>query len=102
MHAAQKEIARSPGFEPDFDALFDLAAVKNVAILAETIRTVAESTVFAPRIRRAFVTSGPAVYGLMRMLGGYLGNRGGEIEMFQDRAAAERWLDRLPPPQGRT
>jgi hypothetical protein len=94
MHAAQREIARSPGFEPGFDALFDLAAVSSVQISAGKVRVVAEDTVFAPHIRRAFVTSNEAAYGLMRMLGAFLDERGGEIEMFHDRAAAELWLDR--------
>jgi len=95
MHAAQREIARSPGFEPGFDVLFDLAAVLNVEVSADKVRTVSQETVFAPQVRRAFVTNNPALYGLMRMLGSLLGDRGGEIEMFKDRATAERWLDRL-------
>ena len=94
MLAAQGEIARSPGFDPGFDALFDLAAVSSVQMSAVKVRIVSDNTVFAPGIRRAFVTSNDAAYGLMRMLGALLDERGGEIEMFQDRAAAARWLDR--------
>ena len=94
MHAAQKEISRGPGFEPGFDALFDLMAVSSVQISAEKVKVVAHDTVFGPTVRRAFVTTDPVVFGMMRMLGAYLGDRSGEVEMFQDRAAAERWLDR--------
>jgi len=95
MLTAQREIAQSPGFEPGFDALFDLAAVSSVkTISAAEIRAVAHNTVFGPRVRRAFVTRNTTVYGMMRMLDAYLGDRGGEVGMFEDRATAERWLDR--------
>jgi hypothetical protein len=96
MRAAQIEIAESPGFEPGFDALFDLSAVSEVQMSAESVKEVAAKTIFAHNVRRAFVTRQSVAFGMMRMLGAYLGDRGGEVEMFQDRVAAERWLDRHP------
>ena len=94
MQAARTEIAHSPGFEPDFDALFDLADVSGVEMAVENVRAVAENSAFAPVIRRAFVITNKVAFGMMRMLVAYLGERSGEVEMFDTRAAAERWLDR--------
>jgi hypothetical protein len=94
MLAAQRKVAQNPGFERGFDALFDLGAVSKMEISAEDVRIVADNAVFGPYSRRAFVTSEPAMLVLIRMLEGFLGDRGGKIEWFSDRAAADRWLDR--------
>ncbi len=94
MLASQEEIAKGPGFEPGFDALFDLLAVSSVGISADKVKVVAHNTVFGSRVRLAFVTRDPVAFGMMRMLGAYLGDQGGEVEMFKERADAERWLDR--------
>jgi len=94
MQAAQEEIVRSAGFERDFDALFDLTGVSAVEMSTKNVRTVADNSAFAASIRRAFVMTNQVAFGMMRMLVAYLGESSGEVEMFEDRDAAERWLDR--------
>lgn len=94
IEEAQKEIARNEGFEASFDALFDLAGLSNVEISANSAARIVSQTLLGPRVRRAFVTNSPLAFGMARRFGSLLGDRGGEIEMFEDRATAERWLNR--------
>ena len=93
INALQREVAGSPGFDPDFDLLFDFTAVSEVRVSAVQIRAIADGAVFGARSRRAFVTTNPTAYGVTRMYDAFLGDRSTGVEIFPDRAAAERWLD---------
>jgi hypothetical protein len=90
----QREVAGSPGFDPDFDVLFDFTSISAVQISAAQINAIADQTPFGAQTRRAYVTENPVAYGLSRMFDAFLGDRSTGVEIFADRAAAELWLDR--------
>ena len=91
--AAQARLAADPQFEPTFAQLFDLTETREANISAEEIRTMSEGTAFTVGARRALVVKEKHVLGLTRMFQIITDSRGGDIEIFADRAAAERWLD---------
>ena len=91
--ALQREVAESPGFDLDFDLLFDFTAVTEVQVSADQIRVIADQTPFGAKTRRAYVTKNPAAYGLSRMFDIFLHDRSTGVEIFPDRVSAERWLD---------
>lgn len=90
----QPHLAADPDFEPSFSQLFDLTGVRTAEIDALHIRSMAETTVFDRGARRALVVGKPVLFGLARMFQILAEGRGGEIEIFTDRAEAEAWLDR--------
>lgn len=90
----QREVAGSLGFSPDFDLLFDFTSVSAVRVSAAQVKVIADQTPFGAQTRRAYVTKNPLAYGLSRMFDAFLGARSEGVEIFPDRAAAERWLDR--------
>lgn len=90
--ALQREVAGSPGFDLDFDLLFDFTAISAVQVSADQIKVIADQTPFGAKTRRAYVTKNPAAYGLSRMFDAFLGDRSTGVQIFPDRAAAERWL----------
>src|SRR5260370_38552009 len=54
----QRQLAAHPGFDPRFSQLLDMTQVTKLEIEADVVRKLAESTVFDPGARRAFV-AGP-------------------------------------------
>ena len=93
MLAAQARLIGDPQFAPTFSQLFDLTATDEANVSGDEIRAMAENTAFTRGARRAYVVREKHVLGLTRMFQILTDARGGDIEIFTDRAAAERWLD---------
>jgi hypothetical protein len=94
----QRQLAAHPDFDPRFSQLLDMTQVIKLEIDADVVRKLAESTVFDPAARRAFVADSDAVYGFSRMFEILLETTGaGGIKVFRSREEALRWLEQDLP-----
>ena len=84
-------IRNDPGFEPSFQQLCDLREVTAITATVDTLRDIAQSHIFAPGTRRAFVVARDVDYGMSRLFQAYA-VEGAVIEVFRDMEAAEAWL----------
>jgi len=89
-------MADDPAFRPTFRQVCDLRDVVEIDVSAAAIRDLAQSSIFAAGVQRAFVAPQDALYGLARMLQAFVELEGTEIGVFRSMAEAEEWL-RLPP-----
>ena len=94
----QRQLAAHPDFDPRFSQLLDMTQVTKLEIEADVVRKLAESTVFDPAARRAFVAGSDAVYGFSRMFEILLETTGASgIKVFRSREEALRWLEQEFP-----
>jgi hypothetical protein len=92
--ALQRLIIEDPDFDPGFSQLLDLTAVTKVDVDAEVIRTLAQTSVFSPGARRAFVADNPVMFGFARMFEMLHETRGGAgVRVFRSRDEALHWLE---------
>ena len=90
----QRQLAAHPDFDPSYSQLLDMTQVTRLEIEADVVRRLAESTVFDPSARRAFVANSDAVYGFSRMFEILLESMGaGSIKVFRSRDEALKWLE---------
>ena len=93
MLAHQARLRTEPDFLPDFNQLIDTSEVTEVPLSAQTVRQVAQHSVFAPESKRAFVVTKDVLYGLGRMFELCQSLKGGStVRVFRDRAVALAWL----------
>ena len=74
-----------------------MSDVTEVLVGADTIQATARDQFFSPGVRRAFVTSSDAVFGMARMFATISESAGQTIEVFRDMNAAEKWLNSWSP-----
>ena len=94
-------IRADAGFDPAYSFLVDLSRVSVVSLQGETVRRLASDRISVRGIRRAIVlppegpagTPAPVPYGLGRMYQLAAETQGEDVQVFVDRADAERWLD---------
>ena len=100
--AHQESLASDPGFHPEFNQVLDCTRVEKLVLNTEELRSLAKKNFFAPNARRALLVKGSLLYGLGRMLATFRDLAGGkeEMQIFQDREAAMKWLtDRSESPK---
>lgn len=85
-------IRTDPAFDPSFRQLCDLRAVTKITTSVETLRFLAQTSIFQPGVRRAFVVGREVDFGLARLFQTYSEGEGGTVEVFRDISEAETWL----------
>lgn len=86
----EEHIHHDPDFEPEFSQLVDCRQVTEAKLTADFMRSVALVNIFSPKARRAFVTKGNFVYGLLRMY--QILKADAHIAVFRDMDEARHWL----------
>ena len=85
-------LAADPEFDPAYKQLCDLHKVAQIAASSETLRELANASIFDKGTRRAIVVANDLDYGLARMFQTYCDLAGVAIEIFREREAAVAWL----------
>jgi hypothetical protein len=89
-------IRSDPAFDPTFRQLCDLRAVTRITTSVETLRALAQTRIFQPGARRAFVVGREVDFGLARLFQAYSEVEGGTVEVFRNMLDAETWLGLRP------
>ena len=87
-----RSLRTDPQFDPHFRQLADMSGVTALLVSAKAIEETARDQYFEPGVRRAFVASDDAAFGLARMFALHAEGLGQTIHVFRDRATAEAWL----------
>ena len=87
-----KSLRTDPRFDPHYRQLVDMSGVTAILVSTKVIEETAHDQYFAPGVRRAFVASDDAAFGMARMFALHAEGLGQTIQVFRDRAAAEAWL----------
>ena len=91
-----ERIRSDPAFDPSFRQLCDLREVTKITTTAEALRFLAQSRVFSPGSRRAFVVGRAVDLGLARMFQAYSEVAGQTVEVFREMDEAKVWLGLEP------
>jgi hypothetical protein len=91
-----ERIRSDPAFDPSFRQLCDLREVTKITTTAEALRALAQSHVFSPASRRAFVVGRAVDFGLARMYQAYSEVEGQTVEVFREMDEAKVWLGLNP------
>lgn len=85
-------IREDPAFDPAFRQLCDLRNVTKITTSVETLRYLAQSRIFSPGAKRAFVVGREVDFGLARLFQAYSESEGQIVEVFRNLSEAEAWL----------
>ncbi len=96
LHELYERIRSDPAFDPSFRQLCDLREVTQITTTAEALRSLAQSHVFSPGSRRAFVVGRAVDFGLARMYQAYSEVEGQTVEVFREMDEAKVWLGLEP------
>ena len=89
----QRLLLEDPDFDPSFSQLLDLTQVTKVDMDAETVRTLARTSVFSSDARRALVANSAVLFGFARMFELLREPVGGApVQVFRSREEALHWL----------
>jgi hypothetical protein len=91
--AHQQRLLHDPDFASNFSELLDFTHVKRLDMSTENVSELAQTNVFSPDSRRAFLVSSDAAYGFARAFES-LRERMGEhgIRVFRNLEDALRWV----------
>jgi hypothetical protein len=89
--AYQQRLRQDPAFSADFNQLFDYRTVSAEQLRTTDIQGLAETDVFSPGSRRAFVVSEDVTFGLARMFEMFRDSNE-RIVVFRNINEARRWL----------
>lgn len=92
LRALYVRIRADPAFDPSFPEVCDLRSVTRITTSVETFRFLAQSRIFLPGARRAFVVGREVDFGLARLFQAYSEAEGGTVEVFRNMPDAEAWL----------
>jgi hypothetical protein len=97
---AREQLRGDPGFDREFDQLFDARDVEDIALSKEGMARLADTSILAPAVRRAFVAATTLQYGMARMFTSVSEQRQHVTQVFRRLDEAESWLARPNPPAG--
>lgn len=96
LHACLLELWRHSDYVYDGPELYDFRAAVAEGLTAEGIQAIGvlNSREFEgrPDFRSAIVVGAPLQFGFARMFGAYIGDRSGNVSVFEDVPAAVLWL----------
>lgn len=88
----REHILRDPAFDPSYDQLFDASNVEDIALSKESMARLADTSILAPAVRRAFVAMTTLQYGMARMFTTMSEQRNHVTRVFRGLDEAEAWL----------
>src|SRR5512140_2891860 len=88
----REHILRDPAFDPTYDQLFDASNVEDIALSKESMARLADTSILAPAVRRAFVAMTTLQYGMARMFTTMSEQRNHVTQVFRGLEEAEAWL----------
>lgn len=91
--AHYESMAADPAFDATFNQLCDLRDVDEIDMSTRSIKQLAQASIFAPGVRRAFVAVEDAHFGLSRMLQAFSEFEGSRVGVFRTIEEAKEWLD---------
>jgi hypothetical protein len=94
VYGHNQTLRTDPRFNPGYRQLVDLTGITEIKVSTNMINDTARDQFFTPGVRRAFVASDDAVFGLARMFALQAEGDGQTIEVFRDQRKAEEWLGR--------
>jgi hypothetical protein len=92
VHDHNRRLRTDPKFDPSYRQLADMTGLTEIIVGSKMINETALDQFFNPGVRRAFVASTDAVFGMARMFALQSEGLGQTIEVFRDRKKAEAWL----------
>lgn len=90
---SQPRVRADPAFDPSFNQLVDLTDATELDFNYRTMSAVATTSIFSRGVRRAIVARTPVQYGVARMFQALSESSGQIVALFDDRGAAEAWLE---------
>jgi len=81
-----------PTFNPGYRQFVDLTGITEIRVGTNMINETAHDQFFNPGVRRAFIASDDATFGMARMFALQAEGLGQTIEVFRDRGKAKEWL----------
>ena len=88
----RRRVSNDPEFDRTFCDLIDFSDVTAIELSAEDLQHFGGAPLTAQGVRYAMVAATPLAYGIARMFRAYREPHGVLVEIFHDRASAERWL----------
>jgi hypothetical protein len=92
VNRTRERLRQDPGFDPEFDQLFDARDVEDVALSKAGMARLADTSILAPAVRRAFVAATTLQYGMARMFTAVSEQRQHVTQVFRRLDEAEAWL----------
>lgn len=87
----QDLLLSDPAFDAKFDQLIDVTTATSFDLSVNEAKAIARRPIVYPTSRRAFVASQPAIYGMGRLMEVYH-EQLAQVQIFEDRASALKWL----------
>ena len=92
--AYMRQLKEDPQFQPTFRQLIDCRGSEQAVFSADDVRHIAETSLFSPNSRRAFLVRSDLQFGLARMFETYRNLRGEKgIRVFRKEEEAMDWLE---------
>ena len=89
--AIRNRVSADPAFDPSLNDLVDFTDVTAIDLTAEDLQHFGGAPL-ARGVCYAVVATTPLTYGIARVFQAYRESQGAPVEVFHDRASAERWL----------
>ena len=92
VHDHNRRLRTDPTFNPGYRQFVDLTGITEIRVGTNMINETAHDQFFNPGVRRAFIASDDATFGMARMFALQAEGLGQTIEVFRDRGKAKEWL----------
>jgi hypothetical protein len=90
----REQLRDDPAFDREFDQLFDAREVEDIALSKDGMSRLADTSILAPAVRRAFLAATTLQYGMARMFKTFSEQRQHTTQVFRELEEAELWLAR--------
>jgi hypothetical protein len=92
VHDHNQRLRNDPAFNPGYRQLVDMTGLTEIIVSTKMINQTAIDQFFNPGVRRAFVATSDATFGMARMFALQAEGQGQTIEVFRNMRKAEEWL----------
>ncbi|MEW6734287.1 MAG: hypothetical protein AB1489_23375 [Acidobacteriota bacterium] len=94
--ADRERLAEDPEFNPAFSQLLDFRRVKQLHLSYSTVSKIAQSSIFHPGIKKAFLAPTDLTYGFSRMYELLSDQLNQQVQVFRQPSQALQWLGIAP------
>ncbi|HTE46570.1 MAG TPA: hypothetical protein VK636_15060, partial [Gemmatimonadaceae bacterium] len=92
VNEIRDSFAADPAFDPTYAQLSDLRDLTDADLSVAMMDRIAQTSVFRPSTRRAYVAHTPFQFGIARMFAGMSDVHGQRVYVFRTMTEAERWI----------